>query len=111
MDFVSPPSGPGMAPDVVNRAFDGNDVQPVLGERDLKTGVHRTELVGINEMPSTAIQEIAVFVHQALGARLHERDGAENGFGPIGVMNCNGQTARGKPEGNTRTSWGEPKVS
>ena len=62
MDFVGAASAPGIPPDVVNRAFDGDDVEAVLGERDLKARVQGTELVGVGEMPSTGIEGNPLFV-------------------------------------------------
>ena len=67
VDFIGPASGPGMTPDVVNRAFHGNDVEAVLGERDFKARVHRTELVDITDMPAAAaIKENSLVVYEAL---------------------------------------------
>ena len=61
VDFVSPTSRPDISPDIVNRTFDGNDVEAVLGKGDVKAGVHRAELVDLPEMPAAAIEGEASF--------------------------------------------------
>ena len=38
MDLIGAAPDPGVAPDVVNRTLDGNDVEAVLGKRDVESG-------------------------------------------------------------------------
>ena len=97
-----PRPGPGIPPDIVNCAFDGDDVEAVLRKGNFKAGVHRTELVNILEMSSAPIKDVSLFVHEALESRLHERGRSQDRFGPIRLTNSDGETARGEPEGNAR---------
>ena len=68
-------------------------------------------MVDLLEMPSTLTKENSLVVHEALGPGLHERGRPQDCFGPIGVANRDGETPRGKPEGDARhVRWFIPRT-
>ena len=101
IDYVGSPTAPGVTPDILNSALEGNHMAAILSKLNFKARIHAAELVDISDVGSV-VKKVAIAIHKASHSRLDKGGGADDVYRAVGLVYTHRELPRRKTEWNQR---------